>query len=147
MRMKKKERPLRGDREATIAKAEELLDFVREEMKKRQHLIDPSDRKARAEVREIANKGWLALSTAADAWRLGHGMPPAESAADMRAAYGSAGIKALAHMGAAYTILHKTCGYDDNLDACQPKSIKEGVREAGQAINILSRALVKARRR
>ncbi len=133
---------LAGDPTATIAKAEMLLGMARKELRAKKR--DPLNDRDRAEIREIAHKGWLGVTTAADAWRRAHGQDVARNAADTRAVYGR--LAAQEPFGNAEGVLHQACGYNDSVSSCHPKSIEGALRSAGQAIEKVNRDLAKRAR-
>jgi hypothetical protein len=120
-----------GDREASIQKAKELLTFAREEVAALRGDKTPRDR---AKLRGAAEGGWVAISTAADAFLKKREGATAQSKADVFRAMGAAGAPREA-LNNAYAKLHIACHYNDDKYVCNIPAVRAGLREAGQVVH------------
>ncbi len=132
-----KRRRFGGDANATFGKARFLLAEAREEVTKLKG--DDESPKARAKLRQAAEKGWFAMTAAADAYLSKRGRPIATSTREVFSAYGEGGSKvARTELSHTYSHLHIACGYNDDKSACRIPSVKASFSKAGRMIHELS---------
>ena len=138
--MARRKKAFDGDREATIEKAKFLLEKAR---KKVSSLKEDKSSESRVRLRQAAETGWFAMTTAADAYlnaREGK-VAGAANTIDVRRVYGGLGPKTRERYGDARGVLHVLCGYSDDKDSCTIASVKTNLRKAGQAIEAVGRSL------
>lgn len=132
-------RGLGGDPTASPAKAEALLALARSELRE---IKSDSAPQARMRLRQTANKGWLALSTAADAYLCATKGHTAKNSNDVFKVFGSLGAETDGEVRTVYNSLHIACHYEDRM-SCNRDAVKAGFRLAGQAISKLARKMPK----
>jgi hypothetical protein len=139
-------RGLGGDVQATPGKARELLLDAQKRLAEVVEYGVTDTPAQRARLRRIANQGWVALTTAADAWLCATQGRPAMHTRDVQGVFKHLGARPFAGYLNTYNSLHVACGYNDDKRSCQPDAIKAVFRETGQAIGILDRRLATMQR-
>lgn len=129
---------LHGDPAATPAKADALLRLARAEVAQ----IKGNGAVDRMKLRQAANKGWLALSTGADAYLCATEGRTVKNRSDVLKVYKKVSQEVAGHAALSYDTLHIGCGYEDR-PSCDRLTIQAGFRLAGQALAALSRKMPK----
>ena len=107
---------LEGDSRATFGKAEYLLRLAESEL--------DAAKRSRARRREAANKGWLALTVAADAAGLKRsGTPTATTRSMFNIVRTVAGPTAELEAQGVRAALHEACFHNDS-DVCTPRFVR-----------------------
>lgn len=140
-------RSLGGDPAATIPKAKEILDVASKELKAFAPEYKIDNTRDRAKMRQIAEKTWMSVVTAADADRMRRGLPPSKNPGDVMSAFKAAGSRAKEAASAVFEGMHISCHYDDQSVSCTADRVQLGVRQAAKAIGELSKTPHRKRRR
>lgn len=132
---------LTGDTSATFGKARGLLKLARQEWREATR-TRPEDR---AKLRQAAEKGWLAISTVADAaarclpkGQQGTGPEgtPARTGEAIRILRATGGKKAEQKTAAVHGTLHLACFYSD-ASTCTPDAVAAQFKEVGEVIRLV----------
>lgn len=107
----------------------------------------PEGETARRTLREVAHKGWMGITTAADRYLCATEGVTARGTRRVAGVYKQLGSRAFGQYGVAYELLHVGCGYRDS-EGCSPASVRAALQGAGAAIRAVeSRVLAMQRHR